>query len=50
MTGRPEWQTIPEMVLSTAERFGDAQAIVDGPLRLTFTELTERDQGSCAPS
>jgi acetyl-CoA synthetase len=42
VTGRPEWQTIPEMVLSTAERFGDAQAIVDGPLRLTFTELTER--------
>jgi acyl-CoA synthetase (AMP-forming)/AMP-acid ligase II len=42
VTGRPEWQTIPEMVLSTAERFGDAQAVVDGPLRLTFTELTER--------
>jgi HIP---CoA ligase len=42
VTGRPEWQTIPEMVLSTAERFGDAQAIVDGPLRLTFTGLTER--------
>ena len=33
------WQTIPEMVLSTADRFGDAEAIVDGPLRLSFTEL-----------
>jgi HIP---CoA ligase len=36
------WQTIPEMVLSAGERFGDAEAIIDGPLRLTFTELTER--------
>jgi acyl-CoA synthetase (AMP-forming)/AMP-acid ligase II len=30
------------MVLSAADRFGDAEAIVDGPLRLTFTELIER--------
>ncbi len=30
------------MVLSAGERFGDAEAIVDGQLRLTFTELTER--------
>jgi acyl-CoA synthetase (AMP-forming)/AMP-acid ligase II len=30
------------MVLSAADRFGDAEAIVDGPLRLTFTELTDR--------
>ena len=36
------WETIPEMVLSTADRFGDAEAIVDGDLRLTFTELTGR--------
>ena len=36
------WNSIPEMVLSTADRFGDAEAVVDGPLRLTFTELTER--------
>ncbi|WP_076183524.1 FadD3 family acyl-CoA ligase [Mycolicibacterium fortuitum] len=36
------WQTIPEMVLSAADRFGDAEAVVDGPLRLTFTELVER--------
>jgi len=38
----PEWQTIPEMVLSAADRFGDAEAVVDGPLRYTFTELVER--------
>jgi HIP---CoA ligase len=30
------------MVCSTAERFGDAEALVDGPLRLTFVELTDR--------
>lgn len=36
------WGTIPEMVLSAADRFGDAQAVVDGPLRLTFVELTDR--------
>jgi acyl-CoA synthetase (AMP-forming)/AMP-acid ligase II len=36
------WQTIPEMVLSAADRFGDAEAVVDGPLRFTFTELVER--------
>ena len=35
-------QTIPEMVLSAAERFGDAEAVVDGPLRFTFVEIVER--------
>jgi acyl-CoA synthetase (AMP-forming)/AMP-acid ligase II len=30
------------MVLSAADRFGDAEAIVDGPLRLTFTEVVDR--------
>ncbi|KPI05226.1 o-succinylbenzoate--CoA ligase [Actinobacteria bacterium OK074] len=36
------WETIPEMVLSSADRFGDAEAVVDGPLRLTFAQLVER--------
>src|SRR5215467_2827160 len=36
------WETIPEMVLSAADRFGDAEAVVDGPLRLTFNEVVER--------
>jgi HIP---CoA ligase len=36
------WQTIPEMVLSAADRFGDAEAVVDGPLRLSFSEVVER--------
>ncbi|CUU56265.1 Acyl-CoA synthetase (AMP-forming)/AMP-acid ligase II [Parafrankia irregularis] len=37
-----KWETIPEMVLSTADRFGDAEAVVDGALRLTYTELVGR--------
>lgn len=36
------WRTIPEMVLSAADRFGDAEAVVDGPLRLTFVDLADR--------
>lgn len=42
MTDSPPWQTIPEMVFSAADRFGDAEAVVDGPLRLTFAEVVER--------
>ncbi|WP_243722477.1 FadD3 family acyl-CoA ligase [Actinomadura sp. 7K507] len=30
------------MVLSAADRFGDAEAVVDGPLRLSFTGLAGR--------
>ncbi|OCB25084.1 fatty acid--CoA ligase [Mycobacterium malmoense] len=30
------------MVSSAADRFGGAEAVVDGPLRLTFTEVVER--------
>ncbi|HTI73529.1 MAG TPA: AMP-binding protein, partial [Mycobacterium sp.] len=30
------------MVLSAADRFGDAEAVVDGPLRLTFAEVVTR--------
>lgn len=36
------WQTIPEMVLSSGDRFGDAEAVVDGQLRLTFRETVHR--------
>ncbi|NNN28891.1 AMP-binding protein [Streptomyces sp. S3(2020)] len=36
------WESIPRMVLSAADRFGDAEAVVDGPLRLSFAELAER--------
>lgn len=36
------WETIPEMVLSAADRFGDAEAVVDGPLRLSYVDLVQR--------
>ncbi|WP_207843811.1 FadD3 family acyl-CoA ligase [Williamsia soli] len=36
------WETIPQMVLSAGDRFGDAEAVVDGELRLSFTELAQR--------
>ncbi|WP_046731355.1 FadD3 family acyl-CoA ligase [Streptomyces humi] len=42
MTARATWDTIPRMVLSAADRFGAAEAVVDGSLRLTFAQLTER--------
>jgi acyl-CoA synthetase (AMP-forming)/AMP-acid ligase II len=42
VTDAVAWQTIPEMVLSAADRFGGAEAVVDGPLRFSFTELVER--------
>jgi HIP---CoA ligase len=42
VTSTQPFQTIPEMVLSAADRFGDAEAVVDGPLRLSFTEVVDR--------
>src|SRR5690349_3710881 len=30
------------MVLSAADRFGDAEAVVDGPLRYSFGEVVDR--------
>jgi acyl-CoA synthetase (AMP-forming)/AMP-acid ligase II len=42
VTSGQSWQTIPELVLSTADRFGDAEAVVDGSLRLSFVQLTDR--------
>jgi len=42
VTNGGPWQTIPEMVCSAADRFGNAEALVDGPLRLTFADIVER--------
>jgi HIP---CoA ligase len=42
VTDTQPWETIPEMVLSAADRFGDAEAIVDGPLRYTFRDVVDR--------
>ncbi len=36
VTYQQQWQTIPEMVLSVGDRFGTAEAVVDGPLRLSL--------------
>ncbi|MGV9335908.1 FadD3 family acyl-CoA ligase [Nocardia sp. NPDC003726] len=36
------WATIPQLVASAADRFGDAEAVVDGDLRWSFTELADR--------
>ncbi|KAA9158250.1 AMP-binding protein [Amycolatopsis acidicola] len=35
-------ETIPAAVVRAAERFGDREAVVDGPVRLTYAELYER--------
>ncbi|WP_309058878.1 FadD3 family acyl-CoA ligase [Streptomyces sp.] len=37
-----QWRSIPELVRSAADRFGDAEAVVDGEQRLTFSELADR--------
>src|SRR5215472_1823568 len=34
------WETIPELVRSAADRFGDDEAVIDGATRLTFQDLT----------
>ncbi|MFE3543082.1 FadD3 family acyl-CoA ligase [Nocardia sp. NPDC059177] len=36
------WETLPQLVTSAADRFGAAEAVVDGELRLSFTELAAR--------
>jgi len=41
-TADTTFQTIPEMVRGAGSRFGDAEAVADGPLRLTFAELADR--------
>jgi acyl-CoA synthetase (AMP-forming)/AMP-acid ligase II len=37
--GDLEWGTVPGLARSAAERFGAAEAVVDGGVRLSFTEL-----------
>ena len=40
--GDLEWGTTPGLVRSAAERFGDADALVDGDVRLTFRRARRR--------
>ncbi len=42
------WSTIPALIEDAANRFGDAEALVDGELRLSFVELRDRIAGSAA--
>ncbi|MGP2441199.1 FadD3 family acyl-CoA ligase [Streptomyces sp. JW3] len=42
MTANGPWRSIPHLVRDAAERFGDAEAVVDGAQRLTFVELADR--------
>ncbi len=37
--GDLEWGTVPGLARSAAARFGDAEAVVDGDVRLSFSEL-----------
>ena len=41
-----EWGTVPGLVAGAAERFGDAEAVVDGELRLSFAGLAELAEAS----
>jgi len=37
--GDLQWESVPGLLSFAAERFGDREAVVDGPVRLTFSEL-----------
>jgi HIP---CoA ligase len=36
------WRTIPELVADSSSRYADLEALVDGDLRLTYSELGDR--------
>ena len=41
MRGDLEWGSVPGVMRSAVERFGDREGIVDGDVRLTFAELAD---------
>jgi acyl-CoA synthetase (AMP-forming)/AMP-acid ligase II len=41
MRGDLEWGSVPGLLRSTVERFGDREGIVDGHVRLTFAQLAD---------
>jgi len=41
-----EWKTVPGLVAGAAARFGDAEALVDGELRLSYAGLAELAEAS----
>ena len=46
--GDQAWQSIPALVRDAAARFGDAEALVDGDLRLSWRELSYRVDATAA--
>ncbi|WP_199831947.1 FadD3 family acyl-CoA ligase [Streptomyces acidiscabies] len=48
-----EWRSIPELVRWSAEKYGEAEAVVDGRVRISYQELgarVERAAAACAAS
>ena len=41
MTADVQWNSIPALVTDAAARFGTAEGLVDGDIRLTFEQLAD---------
>ena len=53
MRGDVEWDTVPGLVRSAAERYADAEAVVEGRTRISYAELgarVERAAAACIAS
>ncbi|GAA4043004.1 FadD3 family acyl-CoA ligase [Streptomyces shaanxiensis] len=48
MRGDLEWGSIPELVRTAAERYADAEAVVEGRTRISYAELGARVERSAA--
>lgn len=48
MRGDLEWGSIPGLVRAAAERYGDAEAVVDGRTRVSYAELGARVEHAAA--
>ncbi|MGW7432098.1 FadD3 family acyl-CoA ligase [Streptomyces sp. NPDC054861] len=48
MRGDLEWGTIPRLVRSAAERYGPAEAVVEGRTRVSYAELGDRVERAAA--
>ncbi|AJF69786.1 FadD3 family acyl-CoA ligase [Streptomyces vietnamensis] len=48
MRGDLEWGTIPGLVRTAAERYGEREAVVDGRVRVTYAELGARVERAAA--
>ncbi|MFP3991795.1 FadD3 family acyl-CoA ligase [Streptomyces sp. E11-3] len=48
MRGDLEWGSIPKLVRSAAQRYGEREAVVDGRTRISYAELGERVERAAA--